>query len=84
MKKSRAKDDKLTFATMEIPIVDLRPGMDLAGGHLVAMKEGEVRATKKIRVKDIDECEGQWRSHIHVNKTQCYDMRHSIVRVIID
>jgi hypothetical protein len=29
-------------------------------------------------VKTIDICEGKWRTHVHINTTDCYDLRCSV------
>lgn len=30
---------------------------------------------RSTEVKDFTECPSMWRTHVHVNKTECYDMR---------
>lgn len=32
-----------------------------------------VASSKEI--KQFEECPSQWRTHVHINKTECYDMR---------
>lgn len=31
-----------------------------------------------VEVKTFAECPSQWRTHVHINKTSCYDMRSFI------
>ena len=33
------------------------------------------RVAKSSKVETIDECASQWRTHIHVNRGHCYDIR---------
>jgi hypothetical protein len=33
---------------------------------------------KSMLVKEIEECPGKWRTHIHVNKKDCYDVRQTV------
>jgi hypothetical protein len=43
------------------------------------MVTGEERfVNRSVEVKDFDECPGQWRTHVHVNKNQCYDIRQYV------
>lgn len=43
---------------------------------LALMAAGAQRfVAKSMPVKEIDECPGKWRTHIHVNKRDCYDIR---------
>lgn len=30
---------------------------------------------RSVEVKKFEECPSQWRTHVHVNKSDCYDMR---------
>lgn len=39
-------------------------------------EEGEVSyVAKSEKVDTIEECQGKWRTHVHVNKRMCYDLR---------
>jgi hypothetical protein len=33
---------------------------------------------RSVNVRTIDLCEGKWRTHIHVNGTDCYDTRQTV------
>ncbi len=33
---------------------------------------------KVFQIKKISECEGKWRSHVHLNDTHCFDVRTRI------
>jgi hypothetical protein len=34
--------------------------------------------TKSMKIEQIDICEGQWRTHIHINRQYCYDIRSRV------
>jgi hypothetical protein len=43
-----------------------------------SMEKSERYVNRTQRVEKIEECPGQWRTHIHVNKKDCYDIRQYI------
>lgn len=43
------------------------------------LADGEGRyVNRSVEVKQFTECPGMWRTHVHVNKSMCYDMRGMI------
>lgn len=36
------------------------------------------KVLKAEKVESIDECAGKWRTHIHVNRRDCYDLRQKV------
>lgn len=47
-----------------------------------ALHRGTRWVAKSVQVDSIDICEGKWRTHIHVNKKDCYDLRFSNVWIV--
>jgi len=70
------KKENLRHA-VEITVENLR-----IGDEIVTMFKsgdyGEKMALKTSKVTKIDECTGQWRTHIHVNDSHCYDTRQKV------
>lgn len=73
-KRSKAKTTLEPKSTTVIPVASLRPGDQLAR-RIEETSDGEIVALASIPVKTVDECPGMWRTHIHVNRDQCYDGR---------
>jgi hypothetical protein len=52
--------------------------------ELALMAAGQQRlVAKSMKVTGIEECPGKWRTHIHVNKRDCYDIR-TFVWVVVE
>lgn len=45
-------------------------------------ENGQRKAIKAEKVDEIVECPGKWRTHVHVNKRMCYDMRGKVWVVV--
>lgn len=74
----QGKDGKaLQHPCKSIFVHQLRVG-DEIGVAFGEGKYGEKVILKSRKVERIDECPGQWRTHIHVNKTDCYDERQKV------
>jgi len=80
----KAKGSKKILFVRKILVEDLRIGDRLAPvlvGHPIYGAVAKNDRTVEVRL--IDECAGQWRTHVHINKSDCYDMR-SYVHVVVD
>lgn len=88
--KKAVKQEELKTA-IKIDILDLRVGDRIVTSwHTRAESDGmtvdEVLdldgggrfVNRSIEVKSFEECAGQWRTHVHVNKSMCYDTRGKI------
>jgi hypothetical protein len=72
--KKEAPQAKLTTT---IKVEDIRIGDEIA----TLLRDGtfgEVVALKTKKVESVSECPSQWRTHVHINKMDCYDMRSQI------
>lgn len=65
-----------------IPAGDLVIGQHIVGQVKVNEDDETVlkRYRRPVEVKEFHPCPGQWRTHVHVNGTDCYDGR-SLVEV---
>jgi hypothetical protein len=59
------------------------PGMSEERQEELAIRAFEMGETVRFvnrtkRVEKIEECAGKWRTHVHINKSDCYDMRQKI------
>lgn len=75
-KKPGEKVDVRMFGMM-IDLIDLRLG-DVIINRFANPDtlEASFGGTKDVR--EITLCEGQWRTHVHVNKIMCYDSRQQV------
>lgn len=81
----RIKDE---IVTSETRVSALTKGMSeaemrkfLKENDLTLYDLDEIVVAKSVVVKEIDECSGKWRTHIHVNKQDCYDTR-GYIRIV--
>lgn len=83
--KPKKKQDEQKLG-IKILVEDLRVGdrlvtswharSDLEEGPLDDKEDLATRyVNRSIEVKNFEECAGAWRTHVHVNKSMCYDMR---------
>jgi hypothetical protein len=74
--KRKEKEENLRLCA-EILVEYLR-----IGDEIVTMFKsgtyGERMALKTSKIATIEECPGQWRTHIHVNGGHCYDLRQKV------
>lgn len=75
--KGKKTDVKLQHACRAILVNDLRVGHEI-GTVFGTGKYDEKVILKAKKVTDIVECPGKWRTHIHVNKQECYDTRQFV------
>jgi hypothetical protein len=84
---TKTADRKVKYQpTMQILIEDLKKGdviatrllMDKHRQLVLDHETGAPLAEKTMKVEDLDVCEGKWRTHIHVNKRDCHDIRRMI------
>lgn len=55
---------------IQVMVSDLRPGDQLVTKW---SRSGQIAQTAPI--KSVDECPGMWRTHVHINRMNCYDGR---------
>lgn len=75
--KRGGKNKLAALPTIQIQVQDLRVGDRIA----TALTENTALAIATKDVKELAVCEGQWRTHVHVNGTECYDGR-SFIRIV--
>lgn len=69
------KPDK--FKNMKV--MTIQAGQLKRGDQIVTkVDKHSGRIVSATKVEDLSLCEGKWRTHFHVNKTQCYDERQYI------
>lgn len=44
----------------------------------VSVGDTFIHNKKHFKVTDKSECEGMWRTHVHINKSNCFDIRTPI------
>lgn len=59
-----------------VPIGDVALGQKITGRVYDAESDHPtVKALRTVEVKEVNPCPGQWRTHIHVNGSGCWDGR---------
>ena len=72
------KERELRHASIDILVEELRIGDQIGTVFREDKETGERLIIKSKPVKEIEECPGQWRTHIHVNRQDCYDLRQYV------
>lgn len=78
---TKAKQKVKYQPTTMIRVEDLRIGDHIVSATIEDKETGRLLAASSHKVDKIEECPGKWRTHIHVNKKDCYDLRAN-VRVV--
>ena len=77
--KAKPKDKtKIQHPCESILVSELKVG-DEIGTVFGFGKYDEKVILKSKKVEQIEECPSLWRTHIHVNRNECYDTRHWVV-----
>lgn len=66
----------------QILVEDLRVGDEIVTMWETDKNTGLRTVARSKKVERIDECPGQWRTHIHVNRMDCYDIRQHVHIVV--
>lgn len=77
--KSKADRKRMT----RITVGQLRSGDRIVTVRVADKLTGEVFCVKSEKVTKVDECPGSWRTHIHINKKDCYDLR-SLIDIVAE
>lgn len=65
-----SKDDGQTALTAD-EVMNVLSGSNGSGDGASTIRY--VNTSREV--KTFDECPGQWRTHVHINRSDCYDMR---------
>lgn len=62
--------------TVLVPVGDIRVGDSIATSIT-----SEGMSLRSLKITDRTECGSRWRTHVHLNKSMCYDSRAMVYRI---